>query len=467
MRSRHLLILFAIELVFAAISSALSDEEHYDLAISSMVAGDMHSAVYHFERITSIDSHPQASFIYTNYATAIQAVGGGDGEEQLVSAIRHDETNVDAHFYLGILYQDGNNNFSAETCYKAALELDPFNWESSANLGAVYHDLGDFANAVDQFGNAIVLLEGELEPTNAPLGEKDRRSSLSDLHYRLGYSLLTYDPQDTKKCTLASSKAAVPCLALASNSFSRALQFNSENHAAEHLLSTLTKDSGMERASNEYVRQLFDEYSTNFENSLVNDLKYDGFRRVRGAFDRVSPKRKKRLYSRAIDIGCGTGLLGVEFRNVTKHLTGVDLSSKILEEAIRTRPGLYDSVFTGDAIEALSEIGPFDLVIAADSLIYIGDLTDLFSAVAGSLWDATSLFVFSLEKCSKKTVQALGANDWKFNLQPSGRFCHNDRTVHKMIKEANMVVERYESMEAFRSEGGKPVDGHIFVARLR
>jgi len=81
------------------------------------------------------------------------------------------------------------------------------------------------------------------------------------------------------------------------------------------MLATLTKDSGMERAANSYVRSLFDEYAEGFESSLVDDLKYVGFELVRAAFDRSeAEEKKKKKYARTLDVGCGTGLLGEQVR---------------------------------------------------------------------------------------------------------------------------------------------------------
>ena len=39
------------------------------------------------------------------------------------------------------------------------------------------------------------------------------------------------------------------------------------------------------------------------------------------------------MYSVVLDAGCGTGLVGEQFRNVSKSLIGVDLSQAIIDEA--------------------------------------------------------------------------------------------------------------------------------------
>lgn len=63
-------------------------------------------------------------------------------------------------------------------------------------------------------------------------------------------------------------------------------------------------------------------------------------------------------------------LVSKQFRNVSQHLIGVDLSKAILDEAEKARPGLYDERIVGDLIEVFDAKHP-SLIIAADSYIYL------------------------------------------------------------------------------------------------
>jgi hypothetical protein len=49
-----------------------------------------------------------------------------------------------------------------------------------------------------------------------------------------------------------------------------------------------------------------------FENSLVEELKYNGFHRMRKLFDQVMSKEKEanQKFKLVVDAGCGTGLAG-------------------------------------------------------------------------------------------------------------------------------------------------------------
>jgi predicted TPR repeat methyltransferase len=101
-----------------------------------------------------------------------------------------------------------------------------------------------------------------------------------------------------------------------------------------------------------------------------------------------------------IDAGCGTGLVGEQFRNVSDHLVGVDLSAAILNEAEKKRPGLYDEKIVGDITEVFVAKRPVDLIVAADSYIYFGDLVPLFEAMETGLGNG-GYAAFTLENVAE------------------------------------------------------------------
>ncbi len=90
-----------------------------------------------------------------------------------------------------------------------------------------------------------------------------------------------------------------------------------------------------------YVEQLFDDYADRFETALVEKLDY----KVPGRLAALIEAKGRAHYAHAIDLGCGTGLMGVELRARVDHLEGYDLSANMLAKAedkrftiISTRP---------------------------------------------------------------------------------------------------------------------------------
>ena len=101
-----------------------------------------------------------------------------------------------------------------------------------------------------------------------------------------------------------------------------------------------------------------------------------------------------------VDAGCGTGLVGEQFRNVSQYLVGADLSPSIIAEAVRVRPNLYNETKVGDVTDVFREMKPIDLIIAADSYIYFGDLNPLFQSMNEGLIE-NGYIAFTLENPSK------------------------------------------------------------------
>src|SRR5262249_8995897 len=85
-----------------------------------------------------------------------------------------------------------------------------------------------------------------------------------------------------------------------------------------------------------------------------------------------------------LDLGCGTGLCGAQFRPWARTLMGVDQSAGMLARA-RAR-GIYDELTESDLASALRKYADrFDLIVASDVLLLVGDLAPVFDAVARAL----------------------------------------------------------------------------------
>ena len=124
-----------------------------------------------------------------------------------------------------------------------------------------------------------------------------------------------------------------------------------------------TLPSGTDRG---YVEALFDEYAPRFEAELIGDLGYA----VPQLLGRLIAKTLGdcRL-GRSLDLGCGTGLMGLQIRSLSDRLEGVDLSARMLAEA--ERKGIYDQLTQMELLEFLAaDIGSIELATAADVLNY-------------------------------------------------------------------------------------------------
>lgn len=198
-----------------------------------------------------------------------------------------------------------------------------------------------------------------------------------------------------------------------------------------------------------YVRMLFDQYAPRFERSLLGRLAYRGPWQMREAVDEVRPADRPRR--RALDIGCGTGLSGEAFRDAVSWLEGVDLSPRMIAEA--RRKGLYDRLVEGEALSLLraAKNGRYDLVLAADMIIYLGELSPLFAAV-GRVLSPAGLFALTAQR----------ADGGAFVLGREMRYSHAPEYLRRAAGDAGL--ETLLMREAVsRTENGADVPGLVCV----
>ena len=115
--------------------------------------------------------------------------------------------------------------------------------------------------------------------------------------------------------------------------------------------------------------------------------------------------------------------------------------------------GAYDELKVGDAVAMLDagRRGTFDLIVAADALVYIGDLAPLFAAV-GTALASDGLFAFSVETCEGDG----------FKLEPTMRFAHSRLYVETTAREAGLRPLLVRSAST-RREAGADAPGLICV----
>jgi predicted TPR repeat methyltransferase len=230
--------------------------------------------------------------------------------------------------------------------------------------------------------------------------------------------------------------------------YRRYLYMHPGDAEALHMIASLGGRAVPKRASDEYLRMHFDSYAEDFDKSLLKELGYQA-PKVLGAT--VLKARGSRAPKADIcDIGCGTGLMGLELKGIARTLTGVDLSRKMA--ALTRARGIYDRVAVGEVTKFLrANKARYDIVVAADVLIYFGDITALFKAAARALRPG-GLFAFTAESRRGGT----------YHLTVTGRYAHNPAWLDKVAAEAGFT-KRGHVRAPLREEVGKPVPGYYGV----
>jgi predicted TPR repeat methyltransferase len=226
-------------------------------------------------------------------------------------------------------------------------------------------------------------------------------------------------------------------------------------HGARLRLARLGMGEATPAIMQRHVRRLFDQHAPRFDESLLQNLAYRGPQLL---FDAVTSTMRDAgrplRFAAMLDLGCGTGLAGAAFRPVVDHLTGVDLSAAMIAQA--RRRSLYDRLATGELVEFLAAEAAagtrYDLVVAADVLVYIADLGGVAAAVRHIL-APSGLFAFTVETHAGDGVL----------LGESLRYAHGAARVRAATAGAGLDLLRLAEVST-RTEKAEPVPGLLGVA---
>ncbi len=362
----------------------------------------------------------------------------------LRQAVALQPNDPDALMDLANMLHETGQFDQAEGCLRQLLQLRPDHAMAHNNLGVLLKDQQRIDEALVAYRRSI-----ELEPDNlAPLANLAHalaRVDDVDGAVRAYRKLLEVDPENVEALQgLASTLRRAGRMAETIEIFKRWLALEPDNPVALHLLSACTASGIPHRASDEYVRKVFDQFATSFETDLAH-LSYRGPQLLAQALHRELGDPDHRLC--VLDAGCGTGLCGQVLRPYCQRLIGVDISSKMLEVARGHQ--LYDELVESELGAYLSQhAAAFDLIASADTFGYFGELAPLFQAVHVAL-RSDGLLLATLEVGDVSPEKG-------YHLQSSGRYCHNRDYVSKCCAETGLTI-RSLNEAVIRTEAGRDV----------
>ncbi|KQT55132.1 MULTISPECIES: class I SAM-dependent DNA methyltransferase [unclassified Aureimonas] len=236
----------------------------------------------------------------------------------------------------------------------------------------------------------------------------------------------------------------------AASAFERALGLDpADGTGAALRLAAMGRTPAPATAPPAFVKSLFDQYAGRFESALVDGLAYRAPDRLMEAILSVAGPAPR--FAAALDLGCGTGLMGTRLRPHAERLDGLDLSPEMLARA--RAKGIYDRLEEADILALDRDSHRYDLVAAADVLNYIGDLRPVIATIA-SILSPADLFAFTLEASDGPEPYRLGE---------ALRYAHHAPAVETMLAEAGLAL-RGRTEVVLRQDRGAPVAGHVIVA---
>ena len=303
---------------------------------------------------------------------------------------------------------------------------------------------------------------------------------------------------------------------------------------ASHKLATLTGEGQTSRKGDpNYARQIYDDMASCFEGKLVDHLGYRGPWQLHEILVELltaeQPQESGSLTAsvwppmgawRVLDLGCGSGLCGKVFAALSSDnaallsgptepaepdditglldvakadsgafMAGVDVSSRMVD--ITRAGGCYHSLACCDLQAALGTFrgSELDLVLVADTFIYVGALGSTFAAVRRALRRG-GLFAFSTEDLEASPMRspppmaecrgdsplavtvpghAEDSEDipgavpgWGAALLTSARFAHSVRYIEELAAMHSLQVLRRKEV-VLRTESTVPLAGQLFV----
>lgn len=399
---------------------------------------------------SALDVRPD--YIDAYYNLGLACIKCNDYEQALSvfkSLLKLKPDHMGAHFQLGSLFLQRNDYKSAEVEFTWVVDYYPEHFESLANLALCYLHLGKLDVAVKLYLRALAI--------NAD--DADILYNLGVIHMQQGYAAvgLEYYLQAVKSnpdyfqahYNLAGAFLMRRDYEKAKLHFMEALRVKPDDEVLKHTLKILQQDTSLTGSAPAYIQSLFDSYADHYEPHLRTYLQYQVPEKLQNALLAVGlPPGQLDI----LDLGCGTGLCGELFASVAKRMVGIDLSPKMLEVA--EAKGIYQELQALDVLDYLqAHTKEFDLVLAADVLVYFGELEALLQGAKQAL-KVGGLFAFNVE---------LGAKS-DFVLTSSGRFAHDQAYLERLAREFGFEICLLKE-EVLRYQDNEPVHGYISVMR--
>ena len=319
---------------------------------------------------------------------------------------------AEAFFNKGLALVDKNNMIKAQEAFEKAISVRPDYAKAFFNLGNVLKSQKKLDEAILAYSNALSFQNNYVEAL-----------------INRGNSFLF-----------------LGLVADALSNYERVLSIDPNCDEAAHMISAL-KGETVPTAPLIYIEKLFDSYALTYDVDLLINLHYKVPKLIGDYF---SQQHHNVTRFSAVDLGCGTGLVGCEIRKFCAWLVGVDISKAMLQEA--EKKTIYNRLERRSIVDFLSTtILDFDYFVAADVFIYLGELSDVFRLIKTRNKRAGKL-VFSIEK--------YGGDE--FFLEQSGRYSHSQNYIEKLCKEYGFHSSFYMDIEV-RKEQDRFIAGGLYI----
>ena len=431
--------------------SRVTIPEALDLALRVHKAGQLDKAEALYRNILKADPR-QPDALHFLGVLAFQVGQKDEAVELIRKSLEVVPDHPDALNNLGNVLKECGRLEDAAGTYRRLIAIAPQHAEAYNNLGVTLKLAGRLDEAAEALSQAVAL-QPDFADAHHNLGNVRNRQKNYPAAVASWKRALELEPGHAEAVrnlgsTLFRSGQEGEAVAL----FEDCLRLDPRNPIARHMLAAYTGKDVPDRASDTFVREIFDGMADSFDSHL-GELEYRAPELVARA---VMAAAGSRTDLAILDAGCGTGLCGPLLKPVSATLHGIDLSPAMLQRAAAR--GAYDHLDVAEITAFLkAHPGAYDGIVAADTFNYFGRLEPLFRDAAAALRPGGWL-VFTLEAGGEAA-----AGD--FILPPHGRYVHAQDYVKRALAQAGFASPRFEAV-TLRKEHGDPVGGWVITAAM-
>ena len=358
-----------------------------------------------------------------------------------------------AHINQGNAYFHLEMYFEAMKCYNNTLKIDANSFEAYLGLAKANYSAGYKDMALENYKKCF-----SINPNNVEININFGDNLFASGNTKDGISYIKKAIAINPKSISAHHSLGNMYLTLKDNEkalieYKKVLELDPNNNLS-YLVASL-QGTNLEIVPKSYVESLFDSYAVNFEESLVDNLKYNAPSLIRDVLQPFINLDKLDI----LDLGCGTGLMGQLLQPSIKSLVGVDLSSKML--VLASEKNVYTRLEKKDILDMMKQENnnSYDIVVSSDVFIYVGNL-DLVLPEIFKLLRHNGTLAFSVESL-EHTIHK-DKND--FYLHQSGRYAHSISYLQKLAEKNGYEIKKCLTQQ-IRVDREKPVIGHIIAMR--
>ena len=245
----------------------------------------------------------------------------------------------------------------------------------------------------------------------------------------------------------------------ARQNFMRAIELDNNYADALYYLNKLNNPKNIISIPENIITQHFDYTGEHFVEYWLIAKQYKAYEYVKSLI--INFFGDKATHLNILDLGCGTGVCGqfLKIKNIGNHITGIDLSNKMINIArgcfVNGKQAYNELIHISiyDFLKKNQGKKKYDVIILTEVLQYIGSLHYIFKLLKTAL--ETDGIIIGLARRKKGSgFQFINEGDF---------FCHSDEYIKSSIKELGLECNYSSHCKIY----GSQIEGILFVAQLQ